>query len=49
MNVREYTAEFKEDLQNSDYSYSDEFLYSMIKTLEERVRYLEQKLESDHK
>jgi hypothetical protein len=49
MDRLKHTREFKSNLNESGYEFSDEFLYGLISELKSRVEYLEQKLESDGK
>ena len=39
--IASLTSEFKTELRESGFGYSDEFLYSLIKQLKERIDYLE--------
>lgn len=47
--VEVYTNEFKSAFKDSEYHYSDEFLYGLISELKERIDVLEKRLESDGK
>ena len=41
------SEKFKEEFDNSEYDYSDEFLFEMIKNLKSEVDTLKNRLEND--